>query len=186
MSRVLAEGVAWCAAVWAGRPSTMIRAVASLVMVACAAGFELKDLYGGGIMKGSVSGHAMSDDEHVYLGRSKPVVYHDQFTPVVHVALSSPSRLCLHTNGRMCAVPRLSDIPASFGFAQGIPDNPLLLSCAVSQATYDGQSPSITGHCSLGPPTLQGLPKGISGVAATTGVSTQLYGFDPCGICIQV
>jgi hypothetical protein len=47
-------------------------------------------------------------------------------------------------------------------------------------------SESATGHCSLGPPTPKGIPGELSNVGATTGVSTQLYGYRACGMCLQV
>jgi hypothetical protein len=42
------------------------------------------------------------------------------------------------------------------------------------------------GHCTLGPPSLQGLPQGIAGIRATTGIASELYALGGCGMCLRV
>ena len=54
------------------------------------------------------------------------------------------------------------------------------------QVVYAGQSTSANGRCGLGPPTTAGIPPEISGLKATVGVSSDMYAFSPCGICIRV
>ena len=67
------------------------------------------------------------------------------------------------------------------------PSTPILPLIPPLQLVYnDLQHAPAQGHCALGPPTPAGVPSQITNLKATVGVSTQLYGFSPCGTCLRV